>query len=197
MNVTKYAFWAWLAMFIYHYIMLKKKEEYRRSGMVVPLFCDWVERFEYHVQGISQILTRPPVEALLPDPPPLPPGAIWPKTLVLNMRGTLVHSEYKFGEGFEFKKRPGLNAFLNRVSQKYEVVLFGDEESATVNEVADALDPQYRVFTGWFGHEHTLLKDKQYIKDMSYMNWDINKIVVIDFDDEKIKFQKDNVIVLP
>ena len=116
MNVTKYAFWAWLAMFIYHYIMLKKKEEYRKSGMVVPIFCDWAERFEYHVQGISQILTRPPVEALLPDPPPLPPGAIWPKTLVLNMRGTLVHSEYKFGEGFEFKKRPGLNAFLNRVS---------------------------------------------------------------------------------
>ncbi len=76
-------------------------------------------------------------------------------------------------------------------------MLFGDEESATVNEVADALDPQYRVFTGRFGHEHTLLKDKQYIKDMSYMNWDINKIVVIDFDDEKIKFQKDNVIVLP
>lgn len=41
------------------------------------------------------LLTRPPVEKLLPDRPPLPPGAAYPKTLVINMRGTLVHSEYK------------------------------------------------------------------------------------------------------
>lgn len=112
MEVSKYAFWAWLALFIYHYIMLKKKEDYKNSGMVIPIFCQWAEKFNYHVQGISMVLTRPPIEQLLPDPPPLPPGAVWPKTLVLNMRGTLVHSEYKFGEGFEFKKRPNLNLFL-------------------------------------------------------------------------------------
>lgn len=41
------------------------------------------------------MLTRPPMEKLLFDRPPLPPGAAYPKTIVLNMRGTLVHSEYK------------------------------------------------------------------------------------------------------
>ena len=41
------------------------------------------------------LLTKPPVEKLLPDRPPLPPGAAYPKTLVINLRGTLIHSEYK------------------------------------------------------------------------------------------------------
>jgi len=63
------------------------------------------------------LLTRPPVSKLLQDIPPLPPGAAYPKTLVLNLRGTLIHSEYKFGTGFEILKRPGLSVFLSRLSR--------------------------------------------------------------------------------
>jgi hypothetical protein len=34
------------------------------------------------------------------------------KVLVLNLSGTLVHTEYKLGSGFEVMKRPGLSVFL-------------------------------------------------------------------------------------
>jgi import inner membrane translocase subunit TIM50 len=89
-------------------------------------------------------MTRPPVEKLLPDRPPLPPGAAYPKTLVVNLRGTLIHSEYKvittfylpplkFGVGFEVLKRPGLSVFLQRMARYYEVVIFGDEESGVIS----------------------------------------------------------------
>ena len=63
------------------------------------------------------------------------------KTLVLNVNGTLTHSEYKLGVGFEILKRPGLTVFLKEMSQSYELVLFGDQERSFIEEVGMALDP--------------------------------------------------------
>ncbi len=54
----------------------------------------------------------------------------------------------------------------------------------TINEICEALDPKYQIFSGRFGHEHTLLKDGKYVKDLSYMNRDVKKIVVIESDEE-------------
>lgn len=47
------------------------------------------------------------------------------------------------------------------------------------------------------GRESTLLKNGQYIKDLSYMNRDLKDVIYIDFDDEKAQFHKDNVLILP
>jgi len=71
----------------------------------------------------------------MPDKPPLPPNVPYPKTLIIGLRGVTLHSEYKLGLGFEFKKRPGLNTFLQRMGRFYEVVVFGDEESSLVQEI--------------------------------------------------------------
>lgn len=49
---------------------------------------------DYFFYDMSILLTRPAVEKLLHDRPDIP-GMIHPKVLVLNMRGTIVHSEYK------------------------------------------------------------------------------------------------------
>ncbi len=193
----KYTIWASTALFFYHYYLVAKTDKPQVAPLSIGFFLTQASKFNWFVNDMKLILTRPPVEKLLPDPPQLQPGQIWPKTLILNLRGTLVHSEYKFGEGFEFRKRPGLSAFLNRLSQMYEIVVFGDEEATTVNELCEALDPQYRIFSGRFGHEHTLLKDGHYVKDLSYMNRDVNKIVVLEVDDEKVGYHRDNVIKLP
>lgn len=86
-------------------------------------------------------MTKPPVDKLLPDMPDFGPGMVYPKTIILNMRGTLVHSEYKLGEGFEYTMRPSLKVFLSKLSRMYEVVVFGNEEVMTINEICEALDP--------------------------------------------------------
>jgi len=41
-----------------------------------------------------QFFTKPPIKKLLPDYPPFPPGYVPPKTLVLNLTGTLIHTNY-------------------------------------------------------------------------------------------------------
>ena len=63
------------------------------------------------------------------------------KVLVLNLSGTLVHTEYKLGVGFEVLKRPGLSVFLQRMARNYELVIFGDQEQGFIMEICEALDP--------------------------------------------------------
>lgn len=53
---------------------------------------------------------------MLPDRPNVP-GYQHPKTLVMNMNGTLVHQTYNLGVGVEMYKRPGLTSFINRMSK--------------------------------------------------------------------------------
>ena len=63
--------------------------------MANDFFMRLARSADYSFYDLKLLLTRPPVEKLLPDRPPLPPGAAYPKTLILNLRGTLIHSEYK------------------------------------------------------------------------------------------------------
>ena len=119
------------------------------------------------------------------------------KTLVLNVSGTLTHSEYKLGVGFEILKRPGLSVFLTQMSQNYEMVLFGDQERSFIEEIAMALDPNMQMFTGRLGRECTIVKDGKYIKDFSYLGRPVKEIIYVDFRKETAPYHNDNVIVLP
>jgi import inner membrane translocase subunit TIM50 len=94
-KTIKYTTWASILLFSYHCYLLKKTEHPEKGFMANEVFLNAARAADYAYYDLKLLLTRPPVEKLLPDRPPLPPGAAYPKTLVLNMRGTLVHSEYK------------------------------------------------------------------------------------------------------
>lgn len=66
-----------------------------------------------------------------------------------------------------------------------------------MNDICDALDPQYSMIMARLGRESTLLKNGKYIKDLSYMNRDLKDIIYIDFSDDKVEFHKDNALILP
>ena len=61
--------------------------------------------------------------------------------MVLSFDGVIVHKTYNLGVGVELFKRPGLTAFLYKMSQNYEVVIFGNGDSGEINETAESLDP--------------------------------------------------------
>lgn len=66
-----------------------------------------------------------------------------------------------------------------------------------VNDIAEALDPNYQMIMARLGRESTLLKNGKYIKDLSYMNRDLKDIVYLDFSDDKVEFHHDNALILP
>ena len=98
----KYAAWASIGLFWYHMYLLKKTDKPETGFMANEAFLNLARNADYAFYDMKLLLTRPPVEKLLPDRPPLPPGSAYPKTLVINMRGTLVHSEYKVRTNWYF-----------------------------------------------------------------------------------------------
>jgi mitochondrial import inner membrane translocase subunit TIM50 len=150
--------WASTVLFFYHFYMLKQGEASANKMKLAP-FWELAKKVDWHMYELQLLLTRPPVSKLLPDRTPSPPGTMYPKTLVLNLRGTLIHSEYKFGVGFEVQKRPGLSTFINRLGRQYELVIFGDEESGIIMDICMALDPKSIYIPGRFGREATSLHD--------------------------------------
>ena len=69
-------------------------------------------------------MTSPYYHKLIPDS-----DGSMQKTLVINLNKTLISYSYKMGRGFEIVQRPGLNKFLLEMSNFYEIVIFGDEDS--------------------------------------------------------------------
>jgi hypothetical protein len=196
-KAIKYSIWTYCVLFAYHFYLVRKKEKPEEAIGWIDLFLDHAYRFNWHCKELNILLTRPPVDKLMPDKPPLPPHMKFPKTLIISLRGTTVRSEYKLGIGFEFKKRPGLSTFIQRMARSYEVVVFADEETSLVQEIWDVLDPNQMIIYGRLGHESTLLKEGRYIRDLSYMNRDIKDIVCLDFDPEKYYHHQENVIKIP
>lgn len=94
-KTIKYTLWLSFALFWYHMYLLKKTEKPEKGLLANQVFLDLAKTADWHYTDLRLLLTRPPVEKLLPDRPPLPPGSAYPKTLVVNLRGTLIHSEYK------------------------------------------------------------------------------------------------------
>ena len=80
--------------------LVKKREKPEQGALANETFLRYARNFDWAIYDLTLLLTRPPVEKLLPNRPPLPPGAAYPKTLILNLRGTIVHSEYKVNISF-------------------------------------------------------------------------------------------------
>lgn len=143
-----------------------------------------------------QFLTKPPCSKLLPDIPPLPPGYQIPKTLVLNLSGTLFKTEFVFGKGTEIIKRPGLSKFLRRLSELYEVVILTDDETMVFFNKNKSVHidsflkirpyEQYICRTIREGitsdrkRKVMNCSNSRYLKDLQYLNRPINRIVVVD-----------------
>ena len=52
------------------------------------------------------------------------------------------------------------------------------------------------MIRGAFGREQTVLKNGEYIKDLSYLNRPLKDVIYIDFSDDSVKYHKENAIVL-
>ena len=122
---------------------------------------------------------------MLPDvPDAIKP--IWKKTLVLNLGNSLVHSTYTMGIGFEIVKRPYLEEFLRELADQYEIIVWADEELQFVIDICKAIDPHRYYIMASYGRESTALNWKlEHEKKIKYLNRDLNKIVMIEWDTKR------------
>lgn len=130
------------------------------------------------------------------------------KTLVLDLDETLVHSSFKPVPNPDFivpitidgnvhqvyvMKRPGVDEFMQKVCQKYEVVLFTASLSKYANPLLDILDPAntmvYRLF-----REACVMHCGTYVKDMSLLGRKLRSTIIVDNSPQSYSFHPSNAI---
>jgi len=144
----------------------------------------------------------------VPDPRPLPRLLAEKKpTLVLDLDETLVHCSadanggYDVTFGVEFygsvcqvyvKKRPHMETFLEAVCSKFEVVIFTASQRAYAEKLLDIIDPQKKYIHHRLYRESCLMVAGNLLKDLSILDRDLSKTVLVDNSPHVFGYQLDN-----
>ncbi|KAK4202903.1 hypothetical protein QBC40DRAFT_34133 [Triangularia verruculosa] len=153
----------------------------------------WWKRAVARMTDTVTYYQEPSFEKLLPDPDP---SFERPYTLCISLEDMLIHSEWTREHGWRVAKRPGVDYFLHYLSQYYEIVLFTTVPWGTGEPLVRKLDP-YRFIMWPLFREATKYKDGEIIKDLSYLNRDLSKVIIIDTEAKHVRAQPENAIILP
>ncbi|KAH0373285.1 FAD/NAD(P)-binding domain-containing protein, partial [Aureobasidium melanogenum] len=139
-------------------------------------------------QDTSSVPSPEPQKWLLPSVRPEHKGR---KCLILDLDETLVHSSFKvtdFTIPVEIEgtyhnvyviKRPGVDAFMKRVGELYEVVVFTASVSKYGDPLLDQLDIHGVVHHRLF-RESCYNHQGNYVKDLSQVGRDLKETIIID-----------------
>lgn len=156
----------------------------------------WVQA---QVGEISKPFSEPNREKLLPDWPyfpNVPPGTPCPPTLVLDLEGTLCTSVWDHKYGWRHVKRPGVEKFLKEMARYYELVVFSPNIGGIADPIITALDKDGVVIHRLY-REATKFVNGAHVKDLSALNRDLRKVIVLDDDARAFQLQPNNAIHVP
>ncbi|XP_041090492.1 mitochondrial import inner membrane translocase subunit TIM50-like [Polyodon spathula] len=147
-----------------------------------------------------QMIIEPTSPKLLPDVLK-EPYYQQPYTLVLELTDVLLHPEWSVTTSWRFKKRPGIEYLFQQLAPLYEIVIFtaetgmGREGGSTAFPLIDSIDPHgfvmYRLF-----RDATRYMDGHHVKDVSCLNRDSSKVVVVDCKKQAFSLQPFNGLAL-
>lgn len=116
------------------------------------------------------------------------------KCLVLDLDETLVHSSFKMTVDADFVvpieidgqphnvfvlKRPGVDTFMKRMGEIYEVVVFTASLSKYADPVLDIFD-QHNVVRHRLFRESCFQYKGTYVKDLSQLGRELNQVIILD-----------------
>ncbi|CCE63397.1 hypothetical protein TPHA_0E03070 [Tetrapisispora phaffii CBS 4417] len=117
------------------------------------------------------------------------------KCLILDLDETLVHSSFKYVDSADFVipvtidnqthhvyviKRPGVDEFLKRVSELYEVVVFTASVSRYGDPLLNILDPANTIIHHRLFRESCYTYEGNYVKNLSQLGRPLNEIIILD-----------------
>ncbi|CCJ28521.1 unnamed protein product [Pneumocystis jirovecii] len=143
-------------------------------------------------------------------PRPLFPKTLIPKTLILDLDETLIHSLVKGGRItsghmvevmlgkhailYYVHKRPYCDSFLRKVSKWYNVVIFTASVQEYADPVIDWLEQDRKLFKARFYRQHCTFRNGAYIKDLSIVQPDLSKVIIIDNSPVSYSMHENNAI---
>ncbi|XP_019945131.1 carboxy-terminal domain RNA polymerase II polypeptide A small phosphatase 1-like isoform X2 [Paralichthys olivaceus] len=146
-----------------------------------------------------------PVKPLLPRIKSNDAGKI---CVVIDLDETLVHSSFKPVNNADFiipveidgtvhqvyvLKRPHVDEFLKRMGELFECVLFTASLAKYADPVSDLLD-KWGAFRSRLFRESCVFHKGNYVKDLSRLGRDLNKVIIIDNSPASYVFHPDNAV---
>ena len=118
-------------------------------------------------------------------------------TLVLGLENTLINVKIDNEGKAIVHKRPGLLSFLNGIKPFYEIISFTKLSKEYSNIIINEIEGNSKIFDYQLYREHCILIGKEFIKDISRLGRDIQKIIIVDYLEDNLKYYPDNGILIP
>jgi len=147
-----------------------------------------------------------PSKTIICNPSPSP--STKRKTLILDLDETLVHSTIKpvthhhltvdvMIDGVSCKfyviKRPHVDYFLKRVTECFDVIIFTASMKQYADPLIDQLDSK-RMVKGRLFRESCLVKEGNFIKDLTLIGQDLTSTIIIDNSPIAYSHNKENAL---
>ncbi|XP_077290479.1 tiny tim 50 [Arctopsyche grandis] len=162
----------------------------------MPTTQQYLRRMWRELTFYEKMIKEPSREKLLPDPAPYPYQQ--PYTLILEFKDVLVHPDWSYQTGWRFKKRPGLDSFLEALSSTaYEIVIFTTENPLMIWPIIEQLDPNSTKITYRLFRDSTHFIDGVHVKNLDNLNRDLSKVIAIDWNPQSTKLHPQNTLKLP
>ena len=119
-------------------------------------------------------------------------------TLVLDLDETMISflmTNSKTGEG-KLRLRPYLKIFLEEISKIYEIVIFTAGTKDYADPILDIIEKDKKFFSFRLYRNHTIVMGNYYIKDISRLGRDLDKVIIVDNMPQNFRLQKDNGILI-
>ncbi|XP_075789098.1 carboxy-terminal domain RNA polymerase II polypeptide A small phosphatase 1 isoform X1 [Pelodiscus sinensis] len=151
------------------------------------------------------VVPKASVRYLLPEIKPQDASKL---CVVIDLDETLVHSSFKPVNNADFiipveidgimhqvyvLKRPHVDEFLRRMGELFECVLFTASLAKYADPVADLLD-KWGAFRARLFRESCVFHRGNYVKDLSRLGRDLNRIIIVDNSPASYIFHPDNAV---
>ena len=119
-------------------------------------------------------------------------------SLVLDLDETLI--SFKLDPNNDNKGiirfRPYLDSFLQKVKEKYELIVFTSGTKDYADPLEDAIEQDRKYFDARLYREHTIACGKDIVKDISRIGRPLDKMIIVENIPQNYRLQKENGILI-
>ena len=119
-------------------------------------------------------------------------------SLVLDLDETLISFKLEPNEDNKgtIRFRPYLDSFLQKVREKYEIIVFTSGTQDYADPLEDAIEQDEKYFDARLYRQHTIACGKDIVKDISRIGRPLDKILIVENMPQNYRLQKENGILI-